>query len=66
MASSGPHGRAGRRRHRGPRSPTALAAQLDDNLSTLEHLAFEPAELAEIDRFAVEGDVNLWAASTNA
>jgi len=41
-------------------------AQLDDNLAALEHLAFEPAELAEIDRFAVEGDVNLWAPSSNA
>jgi L-glyceraldehyde 3-phosphate reductase len=41
-------------------------AQLDDNLAALEHLAFEPAELAEIDRFAVEGDVNLWAQSSNA
>jgi L-glyceraldehyde 3-phosphate reductase len=34
-------------------------AQLDYNLAALEHLAFEPAELAEIDRFAVEGGVNL-------
>ena len=41
-------------------------AQLDDNLAALEHLAFEPAELAEIDRFAVDGDVNLWAPSSNA
>src|SRR5438046_4791900 len=41
-------------------------AQLDDNLAALEHLAFSPAELAAIDRFAVEGGVNLWAASSNA
>ena len=41
-------------------------AQLDDNLAALEHLAFSPAELAEIDRFAVEGGVNLWAESSNA
>jgi Co/Zn/Cd efflux system component len=34
--------------------------------AALDHLAFEPAELAEIDRFAVEGDVNLWAPSSNA
>ena len=41
-------------------------AQLDDNLSALDQLAFEPAELAEIDRFAVEGGVNLWARSSTA
>jgi L-glyceraldehyde 3-phosphate reductase len=41
-------------------------AQLDDNLAALDHLAFEPAALAEIDRFAVEGGVNLWAESSNA
>jgi L-glyceraldehyde 3-phosphate reductase len=56
---------------RDPRVASALVgassvAQLDDNLAALEHLAFEPAELAEIDRFAVEGDVNLWASSSNA
>ena len=56
---------------RDPRVASALVgassvAQLDDDLAALEHLAFEPAELAEIDRFAVEGDVNLWAPSSNA
>ena len=56
---------------RDPRVASALigassVAQLDDNLAALEHLAFEPAELGEIDRFAVEGDVNLWAPSSNA
>ncbi len=40
--------------------------QLDDSLAALENLTFEPAELAEIDRFAVEGNVNLWAQSSNA
>ncbi len=56
---------------RDPRVASALVgassvAQLDDDLAALEHLAFEPAELAEIDRFAVEGDVNLWAQSSSA
>jgi L-glyceraldehyde 3-phosphate reductase len=56
---------------RDPRVASALVgassvAQLDDSLAALEHLAFEPAELAEIDRFAVEGNVNLWAQSSNA
>ena len=56
---------------RDPRVASALVgassvAQLDDSLAALENLAFEPAELAEIDRFAVEGNVNLWAQSSNA
>jgi L-glyceraldehyde 3-phosphate reductase len=41
-------------------------AQLDDNLAALDHPVFAPAELAEIDRYAVEGEVNLWAQSSNA
>jgi L-glyceraldehyde 3-phosphate reductase len=56
---------------RDPRVASALVGassveQLDDSLAALETLAFEPAELAEIDRFAVEGNVNLWAQSSNA
>ena len=56
---------------RDPRVASALigassVAQLDDNLAALDHLAFEPAELAEIDRFALEGGVNLWAESSTA
>jgi L-glyceraldehyde 3-phosphate reductase len=56
---------------RDPRVASAVigassVAQLDDNLAALDHLAFTPAELAEIDRYAVEGGVNLWAQSSNA
>ena len=40
--------------------------QLEDSLGALENLTFEPAELAETHRFAVEGGVNLWAPSSNA
>ncbi|MDQ2935008.1 MAG: L-glyceraldehyde 3-phosphate reductase [Chloroflexota bacterium] len=55
---------------RDPRVASALigassVAQLEDNLAALDHLAFAPAELAEIDRFAVEGGVNLWAQSSD-
>ena len=39
-------------------------AQLDQNLGALERLDFTPDELAEIDRHAREGDINLWAASS--
>jgi L-glyceraldehyde 3-phosphate reductase len=56
---------------RDPRVASALigassVAQLDDNLRALDNLAFSPAELGDIDRFAVEGGVNLWATSSNA
>jgi L-glyceraldehyde 3-phosphate reductase len=40
-------------------------AQLDQNLEALERLDFEPEELAEIDRHAREGDVNIWAPSSD-
>jgi L-glyceraldehyde 3-phosphate reductase len=56
---------------RDPRVASALVGassvtQLDDNLTALETLAFAPDELAEIDKFAVEGGVNLWAQSGEA
>ena len=56
---------------RDPRVASALVgassvAQLDDNLAAIAHLDFTPEELAEIDRFAVEGGVNLWARSSDA
>ena len=38
--------------------------QLEQNVAALERLDFTPEELAEIDRHAVEGDVNLWASSS--
>ena len=56
---------------RDPRVVAALIGassveQLDDNLAALDRLAFTPDELAEIDRFAVDGGINLWARSSNA
>jgi L-glyceraldehyde 3-phosphate reductase len=56
---------------RDPRVASALIGassveQLDDNLTALENLAFTADELKEIDRFAVEGGVNLWAQSGEA
>jgi L-glyceraldehyde 3-phosphate reductase len=39
--------------------------QLDDSLGALEHLDFTDDELAEIDRYAEEADVNLWAESSS-
>ncbi len=34
--------------------------QLQQNVAALDHLEFDPDELAAIDRFAVEGGINLW------
>jgi L-glyceraldehyde 3-phosphate reductase len=36
-------------------------AQLDQNVGALANLTFTADELAEIDRYAVEGGINLWA-----
>jgi L-glyceraldehyde 3-phosphate reductase len=34
--------------------------QLDENLGALEHLTFTEDELTEIDRYAVDGGLNIW------
>jgi L-glyceraldehyde 3-phosphate reductase len=38
--------------------------QLEDSLGALERLDFSDDELAEIDRYATESDINLWARSS--
>jgi L-glyceraldehyde 3-phosphate reductase len=38
--------------------------QLEDNVGSLDNLEFTDDELAEIDRHATEGGINLWAASS--
>jgi L-glyceraldehyde 3-phosphate reductase len=38
--------------------------QLEDNVGALDRLDFTDDELAEIDRYATESDINLWAASS--
>ena len=38
--------------------------QLEDNVAALQRLDFTSEELNEIDRWATDGDVNLWAASS--
>jgi L-glyceraldehyde 3-phosphate reductase len=54
---------------RDPRVTSALIGassleQLDANAAALEGRAFTDDELAEIDRYATESDLNLWAASS--
>jgi L-glyceraldehyde 3-phosphate reductase len=40
--------------------------QLEAGVAALERLDFTVDELAEIDRYAVESGINLWAASSSA
>ena len=40
--------------------------QIDDNVGCLRNLGFTDDELAEIDTYAKDGGVNLWAKSSNA
>jgi L-glyceraldehyde 3-phosphate reductase len=54
---------------RDPRVTSALigassVAQLEDSLGALDNLSLSSDELAEIDRYATESDINLWAASS--
>jgi len=56
---------------RDPRMTSTLigassVAQLEDNLGALRNLHFTADELAEIDRYATESGINLWAASSEA
>jgi L-glyceraldehyde 3-phosphate reductase len=39
--------------------------QLEANVAALERLEFSPDELAEIDRYATESGINIWAASSS-
>jgi L-glyceraldehyde 3-phosphate reductase len=41
-------------------------AQLENNVAALERLDFDPDELDEIDRYAQDGEVNIWAPSSDA
>ena len=36
-------------------------AQLEDNVAALERLDFSEEELDEIDRYATESSINIWA-----
>src|ERR671923_2122884 len=38
--------------------------QLEENVRALEQLDFDEEELAEIDRYATESDINIWATSS--
>jgi L-glyceraldehyde 3-phosphate reductase len=40
--------------------------QLETNVAALDRLDFDEDELAEIDRYATESDINLWARSSEA
>jgi L-glyceraldehyde 3-phosphate reductase len=40
--------------------------QLEQNVAALDHTEFDSSELEEIDRYAQEGGINLWASSSEA
>jgi len=40
------------------------AAQVRENVRALDNLTFSDVELAAIDRYATEGEVNLWQKSS--
>ena len=41
-------------------------AQLEQNVAALDKLDFSPGELAEIDRYATDSGLNIWAASSES
>jgi L-glyceraldehyde 3-phosphate reductase len=41
-------------------------SQLEENIAALSNLSFSPEELAEIDLWASDADLNLWVASSSA
>jgi L-glyceraldehyde 3-phosphate reductase len=56
---------------RDPRVTSALIGassveQLEQNVAALDNLEFAPDELEEIDRYAVDAGINLWAESSAA
>jgi L-glyceraldehyde 3-phosphate reductase len=56
---------------RDPRVTSALIGvssveQLENNVAALERLDFNPDELQEIDRYAQDGHVNIWAPSSDS
>jgi L-glyceraldehyde 3-phosphate reductase len=40
--------------------------QLEQNVAALDHLDFDDSELERIDRYAVEGQINIWSRSSQA
>jgi L-glyceraldehyde 3-phosphate reductase len=56
---------------RDPRMTSTLVGassveQLEANVAALDNLDFTDAELAEVDQYATESDINLWAASSES
>ena len=54
---------------RDPRVTSALigassVAQLEDSVAAIDHLGFTDDELAEIDGYATDSGINIWAASS--
>jgi L-glyceraldehyde 3-phosphate reductase len=41
-------------------------AQLDQNVAALDHLDFTADELADIERYAIDGGIDLWRSPATA
>jgi L-glyceraldehyde 3-phosphate reductase len=41
-------------------------AQIEECLGSLQHLEFSAAEIESIDLYARDGDLNIWAASSQS
>jgi L-glyceraldehyde 3-phosphate reductase len=54
---------------RDPRMTSTLVGassveQLEDSLGALDNLSFSDDELAEIDRYATDAEINIWSLSS--
>ncbi len=47
-------------------SAPASVEQLEQNVAALQRIDFEPGELEEIDRYAVDGGINIWEQSSSS
>lgn len=42
------------------------AQQIEENIASLENLSFSDEEISQIERYAKDGDINIWASSSDA
>jgi L-glyceraldehyde 3-phosphate reductase len=40
-------------------------SQLEDNVGAVKNLDFSEEEIKQIDKYANEGDINIWSTSSN-
>ena len=52
--------------HQQPQSAARRVAQLEENVAALGNLDLTDDELSQIDEFAVDSGINLWASSSSS